>query len=223
MEDYEVEVTGLPDEPETQVEETPSEEPEVQAVETPTEEYELPDGRKVAGKEVVEAYKSLQADYTRKTQELASYKKSTPSPEYKDPEWTPSSYSEIIEKAKEELYRDMEEKREREMEVERQLASQVDSQMELVKQIDPNVNESRLFEHATKFKMPDLMSAYENMKYLNEQLEAVKQQTAKSIQKRSSDPVATARGEQAPIDESEIYVPSSRSSSLLDYLRQVKK
>ena len=221
MDDYEVEISGA----EPVVEETPSEEP---AVETPTEttepEYELPDGRKVPGAEVLEAYKSLQADYTRKTQELASYKKSPETtPEYKNPDWQPQSYAEIIEKAKEELYRDMEERKQQELAVERQLAEQVDSQMAVVRQIDPNVNESKLFEHATKFKIPDLVSAYENMKYLNEQLEAVKQQTAKSIQKRISDPVATARGDETVIDENEVYTPSSRSSSLLDYLRQVKR
>jgi hypothetical protein len=241
-EEYEVEIVGgeTPSSEPDNKSETPSEKQpqgdtqpeETPAGETPAQElYELPDGRKVDAQTVLEEYKNLQKDYTQKSQKLASYEKKpdiindnkVDTPSWKDPEWQPQTYAELLEVAKQEMYRDMEEKQRAEQEVELQLANQVDSQLTEVKKLDPNVNESKLLEHATKYKIPDLVSAYNNMKEMNTRIEAVRAETAKNLQKRASDPVAGTQGQETPIDEANIYDPRASTTSLLDYLRQIKQ
>ena len=239
-EEFEVEIKGG----ETPSSETPKETPsettpkegetpkeETPVGETPTSElYELPDGRKVDAKTVLDEYKNLQKDYTKKSQELASFKKPEITNDnkdsvldYKNPEWIPKTYGEIIELAKQEVYKDFQSQKEEEERYETELAQKVDSELSEIKKIDPKIDENKLFEHATKYKMPDLISAYKNMKEMNDRVEAIRQETAKNIQKRASDPVAGQTGQETPIDEMEVYDPRASTTSMIDYLRQIKK
>ena len=191
--------------------------------------YELPDGRKVDAQTVLNEYKNLQSDYTRKSQELSSLKNpqhitnDNNTPEYKKPDWIPESYNEIIEKAKEEIYRDMESKAQAERAVEEQLANEIDTQLAEVKKLDPNVNENKLFEHATKYGIPNLVNAFNSMKDMNKVIETTRQQTIENAKKRTADPVSGQPGQAPVIDEADIYDPRASTRSLLDHLRSLKK
>lgn len=198
------------------------------AGETPAPElYELPDGRKATGAEVLEEYRNLQKDYTQKSQKLSNYEKQITSkenvPEYKNPDWQPQTYSEIIEAAKAEIIREFEETRKADEAFEQQLSEQVESQLAEVKSLDPKVNENKLLEHATKYNIPNLVSAYKNMKEMTTMVETVRQETAKNLAKRASDPVAGGSGQEVPVDMTDVYDPSVTRGSLLEALRQIKK
>lgn len=186
-----------------------------------TELYELPDGRKVDAQTVATEYKNLLSDYTRKSQALANYEKANINSQPNDTkDWVPETYEEILAKAEERVFQRMEEKQRAEQEFEQQIVSQVDSELAEIKKLNSSLDENKLFEHATKYKFPSLMSAYQNMQDMNKSLEAIREQTAKSIQKRNSDPVAIGN---APVIEDEaIYEPGSRNNSLKDYLRALK-
>lgn len=217
---------ATPSEETTTEGETPEVEPEG---ETPSETlYDLPDGRKATAEEVLNEYKNLHKDYTHKSQKLASYEKQSINkdnnvPEYRSPEWQPQTYSEIVEAAKAEIYRDFEETRKAEEAQEQQLSEQVESQLEEVRKLDPKFNENKLLEHATKYKIPDLVSAYHNMKEMNDRIEAVRAETAKNLQKRAADPVSGNLGQEVPVDSSDVYDPSVSRGSLIDALRQLKQ
>lgn len=241
MDEFEVEIVGgdtpssePSEKPEATPSETPTEAPSEQPAETPVEEapkeeglYELPDGRKVDAETVLNEYKNLQKDYTRKSQELASIKPKedtiTNQPKWKDPEWIPENYPEIIEAAKEAIKREQEELTQQEIEQERILADRVDAELTEVKQLDPNVNENRLFEHAAKYKIPNLVAAYQNMKDFDEKLAAIREQTAKDVQKKVNDPVAGGTKQVSVDDSADIYDPSVRTRSLVEHLRSLKK
>lgn len=217
--------------------ETPSHAEDVEEVESESEEtettedkgateelYDLPDGRKVKPEEVVEEYKKLQADYTRKSQELASFKKAPITNNEPDAEeWTPKSYEEILAKAEERVFAKMAEQAEAEKQAETFLAGQIDTQMSEVLKLDPKVNQNKLFEHATKYSIPNLVTAYKNMADMNKAIEATREQTAQNIAKRKADPVAGVSGEIPFVDDNEVYDPSARSVPLIEYLRQLKK
>jgi hypothetical protein len=201
--------------------ETPSETPQ----EETTELYELPDGRKVDAQTVASEYKNLLSDYTRKSQALANYEKSNinnhvPKDDIDDT-WVPETYEEILAKAEERIFQRIEEKQRAEQEFEQQITSQVDSELAEIKKANPSLDENKLFEHATKYKFPNLSSAFQNMQDMNKSLDAIREQTAKSVQKRNSDPVAIGT---APIsNDEEEYSPNLRGNSLKDYLRAIKQ
>ena len=234
MEDYEVVINDgagsettpsqEPTNPETVTPETPTEKPSETPEEETTELYELPDGRKVDAQTVASEYKNLLSDYTRKSQALANYEKSNINnniPKDKDEEWVPETYEEILAKAEERIFQRMEEKQRAEQEFEQQITSQVDSELAEIKKANPSLDENKLFEHATKYKFPNLSSAFQNMQDMNKSLEAIREQTAKSVQKRNSDPVAIGT---APIsNDEEEYSPNLRGNSLKDYLRAIKQ
>lgn len=234
MEDYEVVINDgagsestpspEPTEPETVTPETPTETPSETHEEETTELYELPDGRKVDAQTVASEYKNLLSDYTRKSQALANYEKSNINnniPKDNDDEWVPETYEEILAKAEERIFQRIEEKQRAEQEFEQQITSQVDSELAEIKKANPSLDENKLFEHATKYKFPNLSSAFQNMQDMNKSLEAIREQTAKSVQKRNSDPVAIGT---APISmDEEEYSPNLRGNSLKDYLRAIKQ
>ncbi len=230
--DYEVEINGLPDSEPTEPVETPSEEApqEPQEPQAPQEEpnlYELPDGRKVPPEAIVEEYKKLQSDYTRKSQELATYKNKPaeePKPKvYEDPDWTPQTYAELIQVAKEEAKAELlREQQEKSME-EQALNELIETQLSEVKQINPNVDENKLFEHAAKFNIPNLVFAYKNMEEMNKAIEAAKQETLKSVEKRDKAPVATKPNQGVSFDEDDVYEGGYSNKSLIETLRQIKK
>lgn len=176
-------------------------EPTAIADEKPTEPelYELPDGRKVDAETLSKEWKeNFYPEYTRKSQELANHKSNINNSNntdstWKSDEWAPSSYSELIEVAKQEMYRDLEQREAERIQQEQEITEAVTQQLNQVKKLDPSVNENALFLHATKYGFKDLTVAHQNMKDMAEMAKRVQQTTASNIAKRN-DPVSVSPG-----------------------------
>lgn len=157
--------------------------------------YELPDGRKVDAETLSKEWKeNFYPEYTRKSQELAQVKQ-TPQTAPSEPkeEWVPQTYEEIIEKAKQEVFRTIEQTEKQRVEAQQKIETEVLTQLESLKKVDPNLNENALFQHAMKYKFTDLQLAHQNMKDMNMLVKSVQETTAKNIAKRQ-DPVSITPG-----------------------------
>lgn len=204
-------------EPVTPPTEVPKEEP-VQPTEP--ELFELPDGRKVEAGEVVEEYKSLLADYTRKSQALAAKDKlpdETPKSPTDNPEWQPQSYAELLKVAEERAIKAIEAKEQAKIDERQAIENQVVQQLETIKKTDPNLNENALFAHATKYGFRDLTVAYQNMKDMAQIVKTAQENAVKNITKRQ-DPVSNTKGG-APTGGSP---DPANFGSAVDYLRSLK-
>lgn len=173
---------------------TPTE-PQEPVQPTEPELYELPDGRKVDAETLSKEWKeNFYPEYTRKSQELAQVKQ-TPQTAPSEPkeEWVPQTYEEIIEKAKQEVFRTIEQTEQQRVEAQQKIEMEVSTQLESLKKVDPNLNENALFQHAMKYKFTDLQLAHQNMKDMNMLAKNVQETTAKNIAKRQ-DPVSISPG-----------------------------
>lgn len=194
-------------------ESTPKEEPQDPAAaaasaapSTPTpaepELYELPDGRKVDAATLSKEWKeNFYPDYTRKSQALAAKNEppadpnlnSKPTDPFSDPDFVPQSYAELAEAIEKRTLAQIEE-RERAVIAERTaIEERVSAELSEVKAIDPNLNESALFLHATKYGFNNLKTAYQNMKDMAALAKNVQSTTEKNILKRN-DPVSASPG-----------------------------
>lgn len=194
---------------------TPTE-PQEPVQPTEPELYELPDGRKVDANTLSKEWKeNFYPEYTRKSQELAQVKQPiqvTPS-EQKE-EWIPQTYDEIIEKAKQEVFKSIEQTEQQKIETQQRIETEVLTQLESLKKVDPSLNENALFQHAMKYKFTDLQLAHQNMKDMNLLVKSVQETTAKNIAKRN-DPVSITPG-------AGVGRPDPRNfSSATDYLRSI--
>jgi hypothetical protein len=165
---------------------------------TPTPElYELPDGRKVDAGTVLNEYKSLLGDYTKKSQIVAQNNPPAADPNINtkptdpaaDPNWQPKTYGEIIEAAKLAMTADMEARENARIAERKAVEDAVSGQITELKATDPNLNENALFQHALKYGFRDLKAAYQNMSDMSKLVKDVKTTTANDIRKRG-DPVA---------------------------------
>lgn len=203
--------------------ETPSEPAETEPV-TPVEPvvealYELPDGRKVDAATLQTEWKeNFLPEFTRKSQALAEIEKSkvveTPNP-YADPEYTPTSYAEIIEAAKQAALQELAAQENSRTEQIKAVENAVVQQLAEVKSIDANVNENQLFLHANKYGFRDLKVAYQNMKDMAELTKNVQKTTAQNIAKRN-DPVSISAGTGVSRPD-----PSAFGSAI-EYMRSLK-
>ena len=195
---------------------TPTEPQEPTApVEPEAELYELPDGRKVDAETVAQEYKNLLSDYTRKSQELSQLKQPTPvQPEIKE-EWVPQTYEEIIEKAKQEVFKTFEQQEVEKRQAVEAIETEVATQLNDVKKLEPSINENQLFAHATKYGFRDLRLAHQNMKDMNLLVKNVQETTAKNIAKRQ-DPVSVQPGAMGAKPDPRQF------GSAADYLRSIK-
>jgi len=205
---------------------THAEEPKEPATPAEPEEtlYELPDGRKVDGETLAKEWKeNFLPDYTRKSQELSKMKApkdiNNPADEnpYANPDYIPKSYDELIQEAERRALLVFEKKQEEEQARQQAIEAEVENQLSEIKKIDPNVNENDLFLHANKFGFRDLKTAYQNMKYVNDTIKTVQQNTIKNIQKRS-DPVSNTGGQ----PNGNTPNPSAFSTAR-DFLRSINK
>lgn len=194
----------------------------VEPTEPEVELYELPDGRKVDADTLQKEWKeNFYPEFTRRSQELAELKKGTlpkdnePTDPYSDPEWQPKTYAELLEIAKQEAVKAIENKEIAERETIKAIENEVISQIESIKKIDPSVNENALFQHANKYGFKDLTVAYQNMKDMNNLVKTVQQTTVANIAKRS-DPVSVSPGATGTKPD------PSQFSTAVEYLRALK-
>lgn len=239
--DYEAEVisvdTGQPVEtpevePQPEVEETIETETE-EIVETTKEPekveenlVELPDGRKLPPKEAEVEYRNLYSEFTRKSQKLATYEKGNESKETinkpkEEGEWIPQTWEEVLEKSKQALREDMERERQAEIESRTQTELFVTSQLEELKKENPTLNETQLFNHALKYNFKDLKVAYSNMKDMQSYIKKATEATVQNITKRNADPISGGAQSGNTFD-GDVYDPSARNMSMVDYLRSIK-
>jgi len=199
---------------ETPAEETPSEEsPKIEEPETPevpTEEapeaednlFELPDGRKVDLTTAQREWKdNFLPEFTRKSQKLAEYEKNNgfnnppevkKEEDWKDPDYVPRSYAEIVEIAKMEAINEIRGQAKAEEDRVNSVKSAIDNEIGEIKKIDPKLDENALFVHANKYGFGDLKSAYQNMKDMKMAIVSTEQKVLKSVKTREADPVSDA-------------------------------
>lgn len=191
---------------------------------TPTESelYELPDGRKVDAATLSKEWKeNFYPDYTRKSQALAA-KNETPASEQNinnkptdplaDPDFVPQSYAELAAAIEARTLAQIEAREQAVVAERRAIEERVSGELSEIKAADPNLNESSLFLHATKYGFNNLKAAYQNMKDMNDMAKNVQKTTAANIAKRN-DPVSASPGATGSS-----LNPTSFSSSV-EYLR----
>lgn len=167
---------------------------------TPAPELvELPDGRKVDAATVAVEYKNLLSDYTKKSQELAHLKGPKPAEITKpanplsDPAYVPQTYDELATAIQNKIALDAKAKEDATNAERLAIENTVTEQLNAVKAIDKNVNEAKLFEHATKYGFRDLKLAHQNMTDMAKLTKTVQQETARNVLKRN-DPVSVVPG-----------------------------
>jgi hypothetical protein len=198
-------------------------------VETPQveEKFTLPDGREVTSKELYDLHvNELLPDYTKKSQELATYKNINKPPEdvpaWKKPDYVPQSYAEVIEIAEQRAIDRIKQDREAEDNRTKEVAQLVDTQIAELKKTDPKLDENSLFLHANKWGFRDLKSAHENMRAMKQVELAAEERTLKNLKARGIDPISVTNTpvvDGGAIDYSQI---AGRTESALDYLRRIK-
>lgn len=218
--------------PETPAEPAPTAEakPETPEAKPEAELFELPDGRKVDGSTLAKEWKeNFMPDYTKKSQTLAQLTKAvTPEaepkpelPKWKDPNWEPQTYAEIIEAAKLSLKDEQAAEQRQKEEQQAQVNSWIDGQLAEIRKIEPNVSEDLLFQHANKYKFSDLVTAFQNMKDTNLAIKKTEQKVLQNIQKRE-EPIAGKPGAgMAPSGIDYNFISSSRESAN-EYLARIK-
>jgi len=217
------EAPSQPVEPEAPTEPTEPATPAEPSEPSEPELYELPDGRKVDAATLATEFKdNFLPEFTRKSQELAQLKTTTPQTDpqppkspYADPDYIPQSYEEIIQAAKEAALNELAQRETERIKQDQAIETAVATQLSEVKKIDPNVNENQLFLHANKYGFRDLTVAYQNMKDMSAIVKTVQKQTTENIQKRQ-DPVSISPGAIGTTSD-----PSAFSTAR-DFLRSLK-
>lgn len=219
---------------ETPSPETPKEEtPEAPSPETPKEEplYDLPDGRKVNAETLQKEWKdNFLPDYTRKSQKIAEIERGSkkedtnnPSePKWKNPDYVPETYAEVIEFAKAEALREIQNSRAAESARIAAIQTEVDATITSLKTSDPKLDENALFQHANKYGFQDLKAAHANMVDMRKAILETEQRTVKNIKGRESDPVGGGVSGATGADDGYDPRVTSQFSSAVEYLARIK-
>lgn len=204
----------------------------VDPVATPAEVlYDLPDGRKVDAATLAREFKeNFLPDYTQKSQKLADIEKgkhiNTPSdpnlPAWKQPDFVPGSWEEVIELATQEAANRSAQKAQEEKAQQDKVTQEVDNQIIELKKTDPTLDENLLFQHANKFGFRDLKLAHANMTEMKSVALTTEQRVLKNIQNRATDPIATTPGVTTPTTGVDLNA-ISHFRSAQEYLASLKK
>lgn len=202
--------------------ETPSE-PIIETTPTQVEEptitpelYELPDGRKVDAETLSREWKeNFYPDYTRKSQALAA-KETHQEPTVITDEWIPTSYAEIVQRAKQETRAELQYEEQAKIQKQQEIETKVANEIADIKKIDPAVNVDAIFLHANKYGFTNLNSAYTNMKDMTTMAKNVQQMTVQNAQKHN-DPVSVSGGTSGGIKPD-----AGQFATATDYLRALK-
>lgn len=229
VEEPKVEETPSPEEP--KVEETPVADPAPEVTPEPTVDlFDLPDGRKVTAAELKEEYQKLLPEFTRKSQKLAEYEKGKKDinsdldkePEWKNPDYVPKTYAEIIELAKTEAINDIKRGYEEEQARTKEITARIDEEIAELKKQDPKLDENALFVHANKYGLQNLKFAYQNMTDMKKAIVETEQKTIKNLKTREADPVSTGASPASTEDDG--YDPNDvgQYQSANEFLARVK-
>lgn len=244
MNDYNLELSGgsesvpvtetpsetiIPAESTTTGEESLSDAP---IAEAKTEELlDLPDGRKVTAAEAMKEWKeNFMPDYTKKAQRLAELEKANavtiPAKEetdpWRDPNYVPQTYAEIIEAAKLEAVKEIERKTQNEQRAMQDAKQYVDTQLTEIRKIDPTLDENTLFSHANKYGFKDLKVAHANMVDMKKAILDTEQRTLKNIKTREAAPVAGTTTTKAPETPGIDISTVGKFSSAAEYLASLQ-
>lgn len=199
-------------------------EPAAPAPTAAPELFDLPDGRKVDAATLAKEFKeNFLPEFTRKSQELA--KLTTPKPAeitkpaspLQDPNYVPQTYQELAKAIQEDIALQAKLKEEAAAAEKLALETAVTEQLNAVKAIDKNVDETKLFQHATKYGFRDLKLAHQNMTDMAKLAKDVKQTTAKDVLKRN-DPVSVTPGAAGGARPDPNHFATAR-----DYLRSLQQ
>ncbi len=198
--------------------ETPPADPEL---------FELPDGRKVDALTLSKEWKeNFLPEFTRKSQLLSDLKPkvepSTPT-QWKDENWQPKSYGELIELAKAEVFGSLEAQNQQKIEQSKAVEDAVNGQLTEIRKLDPNLNENALFVHANKFKFTNLVAAYQNLQEIKNVATETEQRVLKNIKTRDADPVSVPGGNPNADDGYDPRANSQFSSAVEFYQRMTGK
>jgi DNA-binding transcriptional MerR regulator len=160
--------------------------------------YDLPDGRKVDAETLRREWKeNFLPDYTRKSQKLAEIEKHIKSPNeeppkkpWEQPDYTPQSWSEVLELAEKRTLERIQQQAQQAEEQTKAIAAEVDKQLSEIKATDPQLDENALFHHANKFGFRDLKSAHANMQAIKAAALAAEERTLKNLKARGLDPIS---------------------------------
>lgn len=212
--------------PEEATEVTPTEEPAKQEETL----YETPDGRKVNADQLTKEWKeNFYPEYTRKSQRLAEIEKSkeinrtedTPA-SWKNPDYVPKDYAEVIEIAKAEAIRELQERNQKEQEYMKSIQTKIETEISELKKLDSTLDENILFQHANKYGFQDLKAAYTNMTDMKKVALDIEKRTLQNLKTREAAPVAgntaTKTADPTAFDPS----ASRNFQSATDYLRSLQ-
>lgn len=169
-------------------------------------------------------------DYTQKSQKLAAIERggqqtqqplNNPNvPKWQDPNYTPSSWGELVELGKQAALEELQSQARAEEEQRSRVVSEVDQQITALKGRDPKLDENALFQHANKYGFRDLNAAYENMADMRKVVTTVEQRTLQNVKSRSADPVAGGGNPAATgAPGTQQYGEHGQYGSALEYLR----
>lgn len=160
--------------------------------------FELPDGRKVSSEELSKEWKdNFMPDYTRKSQELAEYKRSIETekkqdiPKWKREDYRPETYAELIEIARQEAVESIRNQERESLAEKERISKEVENTLSKLKGVDSNLDENKLFEHAVKYGFKDLNLAYQNMSDMGKIQATIEKKVLGNIKSRENLKVAT--------------------------------
>jgi len=230
------EETPTPEEPKT--ENAPAEPtPETKSEEeTPKEDapepilYDAPDGRKLTAEQLQTEWKdNFLPEFTRKSQALADIEREkelnrTPKeePNWKNPDYVPENYGEVIEIAKAAAIEEMNSTAKAEQERVAAIKAGVENELKSLKATDKDLDENALFQHANKYGFQNLKSAHVNMMDMKSSVVNTEKRVLKDTAKREADPISTGPGAEAP--DSSGYDPAEMSQydGAAEYLAHLK-
>lgn len=197
--------------------------------------YDLPDGRKVDAATLAKEFKeNFLPDYTRKSQKIAEYEKGNPpqdkkinnpptdAPKWKDPNYVPENYAEVIQIAKAEAIQEMESKAQAEIDRVNSIKTAVETDLAELKAQDPKLDEDALFKHANKYRFQDLKTAHANMKDIAQAALDAEQRTLKNVKAREADPIAGGDSGNSPGSDGVDMNELSGFSNAVEFFQRAK-
>lgn len=191
----------------------PSEAPNAvttQAVETTPSEaplFELPDGKKVDAQTLAKEWtENFYPEYTRKSQELASFKnkpqeqpkEAVKAPWETDPNWTAENYNDLAapltQKVAMQVWEEIAKQAEAQENAEKEKHEAVQREVDYIKSIDKDADPHKVMAHATKYQFPSLVNAWQNMKSMEDAVRLAEERAVKNLTNRSQAPVGSAAG-----------------------------